>query len=195
MPDQRTGLPTAERVRRPGVRPLWIVIVLLVVGAGALWLSSRLTWDWSRDVTPLRGTVVTTRSGSQVASALNPLAILALAAVAAVLAIGGWVRRVVGVLVGIVGLAAIWLGVDGVWRVFGTQPAGYPRSQVAGGHLLAIVAGLLIVAAAIQVVRYADVLPRLGGSYQAPGAPRKRRDPDAELWQALSDGEDPTARD
>lgn len=169
--------------------------MLLIVGAGLLWLSSRLTWDWSTQLTPLRGTVVVTRTGSQVAAALNPLAIIALAAVAALLAIGGWLRRLVGILVAIAGLAAIWVGANALPSVFGTQPAGYPRSQVVSGHLVAVLAGLVVLAAGVQIVRYASGMPRLGGSYQTPGAAKRRHDPDTELWQALSDGEDPTARE
>lgn len=169
--------------------------MLLVVGAGVLWLSSRLTWDWSLQTSLLRGTVVVTRTGSQVAAALNPLALLVLAAIAAVLAIGGWVRRIVGGLVGIAGLAAIWLGVDGLPGVFGPHPVGYPRSQVVSGHLLAVLAGVAIVVAAVQIVRYADRMPKLGGNYQAPGAARRRRDPDVEMWHALSEGRDPTTNE
>lgn len=174
---------------------MWTVILLLLVGAGLLWLSSRLTWDWDRQFSPIRGTVVVMENGGQAAAALTPLALLALAAIAAVLAIGGWVRRIIGVLVGFAGLAAIWVGANGVPGVFGTHPAGYPRSQVIAGHLTAVLAGVCVVIAAVQIVRHADGMPKLGGNYQAPGAPRRRRDPDAEMWQALSQGEDPTEHD
>lgn len=172
-----------------------MVVVLLVVGAGALWLASRLTWTWSRQVTPLRGTVTVTGSGADVSSALVPLAVLALAAVAAVLAIGGWARRVVGVLVGLAGTAAVWSGMIGVSDVFGPHPDGYPRSQVLFGHTAAVLAGLLLVAAAVLVIRGAAGMPRMGGSYQTPAAAKRRRDPDTELWQALSEGRDPTVGD
>jgi uncharacterized membrane protein (TIGR02234 family) len=203
MPDQREH-PDTERAAagaanprgaRPGVRPLWTVIVLLVLGAGALWLASRLTWSWSRELTPLRGTVVVTQDGAHVSVALVPLAVLAVAGIAAVLAIGGWARGLVGVLVGIAGLAAIWVGATGLPGVFGTHPSGYPQSQVVGGHALTVVAGVLIVAAAVIVVRNAARMPRLGGNYQTPSAARRRRDPESELWQALSEGRDPTAND
>lgn len=180
------------RPARPGVRPLWTVVVLLVLGAGALWLSSRLTWSWERQLTPLRGTVTVTRNGGDISTALVPLALVSLAAVAAVLAIGGWWRRVVGVLIGIAGLAAVWSGLTDVSTVFAAHPDGYPRSQVLSGHGLAVLAGLLVVAAAVLVVRNADRMPRLGGSYQTPSAAKRRKDPDAELWQALSEGRDPT---
>jgi uncharacterized membrane protein (TIGR02234 family) len=174
---------------------LWTVIGLLVVGAAVLWLSSRLTWSWSRELTPLRGTVVVGKRGSEVAPALVPLAILAVAGIAAVFAIGGWGRRLVGVLVGVAGLAAVWVGVDGLPAVFGAHPGDYPLSQVVIGHLLAVLAGLLVLAAGVQVVRHANGMPRLGGSYQTPSAAKRRRDPDTELWQALSEGRDPTVNE
>jgi uncharacterized membrane protein (TIGR02234 family) len=171
------------------------VILLLALGAGALWLSSSLTWSWSREVTPLRGTVVNARNGAEVDTALVPLALLALAAIAAVFAIGGWWRRVVGGLVGLAGIAAVWTGTSGLSEVVGTHPAGYPQWQVLIGHFAAVLAGLLIVAAAVVVVRNAADMPRLGGNYQTPSATKRRADPDTELWHALTEGRDPTANE
>jgi uncharacterized membrane protein (TIGR02234 family) len=193
-PAPEVTVETPTRRPRPGLRPLWTVILLLVLGAVVLWIASRLTWSWSRELTALRGTVVVTQRGSEVAAALVPLAILALAAVAAVLAIGGWWRRLVGIVVVIAGLAAVWTGAGDLPGVFGAHPDGYPLSQVVTGHLLAVLAGLFVVAAGVLVVRNARTLPRMGGNYEAP-AGRRRRDPDAELWQALSEGRDPTANE
>jgi hypothetical protein len=130
-----------------------------------------------------------------VSSALVPLAVLALAAVAAVLAIGGWGRRLVGLLVGVAGGVAVWAGISGLSAVFGPHPVGYPQSQILFGHGLAVLAGLLLVAVAVLVVRAAARLPRMGAGYQTPSAARRRRDPDTELWQALSEGRDPTAHE
>jgi uncharacterized membrane protein (TIGR02234 family) len=174
---------------------MWTVVVLLVLAAGALWLASRLTWSWTRQVTPVRGTIVVTGNGDQVSAALIPLALLALAAVAAVLAIGGWGRRLIGVLVAVAGVAAGWVGIDGLSAVLDVHPAGYPRFTVLCGHGLAVLAGLLMVAAAVVVVRHAALLPRMGAGYQTPSAAKRRRDPDTELWQALSEGHDPTAHE
>jgi len=174
---------------------LWTVLALLALGAGALWLASRLTWSWSRQPTPLRGVQVVSVNGAGVSSALVPLAVLALTAVAAVLAIGGWGRRLVGLLVGVAGVAAVWAGTGGLSAVFGPHPVGYPRLQILFGHGLAMLAGVLLVVAAVLVVRGAARLPRMGAGYQTPSAAKRRRDPDTELWQALSEGRDPTAHE
>jgi uncharacterized membrane protein (TIGR02234 family) len=141
----------------------------------------------------LRGTQVVTHDGAATSSALVPLAVLAVAAIAAVLAIGGWPRRIVGALIGLAGVACLGSGTAGLPAVFGAHPNGYPQSQILLGHGLALLAGLLLVAASIVVVRHATDLPRMGGNYRTPGATRRRRDPDTELWQALSEGQDPTA--
>jgi hypothetical protein len=179
--------------RRPGLRLLWTTVLVLLVAAVALWLSSKLTWTWSRHLTPLRGNVVDSADGADAQPALVPLAVLALAAIAALLAIGGWWRRVVGVLIGLAGLATGWTATSDLSGVFGAHPTGYPQWQVFGGHVLALLAGLLMVLAAVLVVRGAGTMPRLGASYENPSTAKRRRDPDTELWQALSEGRDPTA--
>jgi hypothetical protein len=95
----------------------------------------------------------------------------------------------------VAGLAAVWAGTTGLSAVFAAHPIGYPRSQVLFGHGLAMLAGLLLVAASVLVVRNAARLPRMGGGYQTPSAAKRRRDPDTELWQALSEGRDPTVHE
>lgn len=172
-----------------------MILALLVLAALSLWLASRLAWSWSRQQTPLHGMVVDRQNGGQVQPALVPLALLSLASIAAILAVGGWPRRVVGVLVALVGVAAVWIGASDLSVVFGVRPNGYPTGEVLSGHGLAMLAGVLLMAAGVQVVRTAGVLPRLGASYQTPRAARQVRDPNKELWHALSEGRDPTSRD
>jgi hypothetical protein len=171
---------------------MWTVVLLLVLGALALWLASLVTWIWSRQLTPLRGNVVSSQTGGQAATALVPLALLSLAAIAAVLAIGGWLRRIVGVLVGCAGVAALWTAMHDLPGVFGAHPFGYPQSQILAGHGLAVLGGLLLVAAGVLVVHGAARMPKLGASYQTPAAAKRAANPDTELWQALSEGKDPT---
>ncbi|HEX7660527.1 MAG TPA: Trp biosynthesis-associated membrane protein [Pseudonocardiaceae bacterium] len=191
MPSPSSRGPGRRSGRRLS-RPLWTILALLALGALALWLASRLAWSWSRQATPLHGVVTDRQDGSQVQPALVPLALLALASIAAILAIGGWPRRVVGVLIALVGAVAVWLGVGGVSAAFGARPAGYPTAEVLSGHGLAMLGGLFLVTAGVLVVRAAGTLPRLGAGYQTPGAARETRDPDKELWTALSEGRDPT---
>jgi uncharacterized membrane protein (TIGR02234 family) len=192
-PEARAESSVSTRPRRPPVRLLWTVILLLAVGAGLLYLSSKLTWNWSRHPTALRGLVVDAQDGATAQPALVPLALLALAGIAAVFAIGGWWRRIIGGLLALAGLATVWAGTSGLSGLTSAHPVGYPASQVAIAHGLVLFAGLLVVVASVLVVRGAAVLPRLGSNYQAPGARTRPKDPDAELWRALSEGEDPTA--
>lgn len=167
-------------------------MALLAVGAGLLWLASRFTWTWSIDRTPLRGNVVAVRTGDQAVRALVPLALLALAAVAALLAVGGWLRRIVGVLVGCAGLAVLWLAIGDLGSVFGTHPNGYPLSQILAGRGIAVLGGVALGIAGLLTVRGAGRMPRLGARYAAPAEAKRAANADAELWHALSEGRDPT---
>lgn len=164
------GVPDAAPGARRGRRPLWIVVALLLLGAAALWGASGITWDASAD-----------RTGAEVVPALTPLALLCLAAIAAAVALGGWARRVLGVVVVLAGAAAAFQGVgaDG-------PPVG--RGLVLVGALLVVAAGALL------VVR-GSAMPRLGGGYRTPGAAKANADPERDLWNALERGDDPTDRD
>jgi uncharacterized membrane protein (TIGR02234 family) len=167
--------------------------LVLAVAAALLWLASRFTWTWSRHPTPLRGNVVDVQTGAEANPVLVPFAVLALAAIAGVLATSGWIRRIEGGLIGLAGVGVFWAGTVGLSDVFGAHPADYPAWQVLGGRVLVWCAGALMLCASALVVWRSEELPRLGARY-ASSPDTKRRDPDVELWQALSDGEDPTAR-
>lgn len=143
-------------------RPLWIVTALLLGASAALWGSSRLPW------------------AGDAPAALVPLALLALAGIAGVLATSGWARRAVGVVIVLAGVAASWTGVDG----------GFGHGFWA--RLVALLAALALVVAGVVLVRSGHRMPKLGGSYQTPAAARGSETPDKELWRALSEGQDPT---
>ncbi len=164
MSDVPEGPPDVAKAPK---RPLWIVVLLLLLGAAALWGSSRLAWD--------------DRRGDEVLPALVPLALLCLAAIAAVVALSGWVRRVLGVVVVAAGGTATWLGVS--------------ESGALPGRGLAVLGGILALGAGVVLVVRGSVMPRLGGGYQTPGAARRSADPERELWNALERGDDPTDRD
>lgn len=176
----------------PRRRLLWIVVVGLASAAALLWGAGQLAWDWQVRAVPGGGSVPRETSGAVLHPSLTPLALLALAAIAAAVATGGWPRRIVGVLVALCGLVALWLGLGSFGAVFAAHPPGYPTLTTAFGRLLAALAGLVLVGCGAVLVRAAQSLPRLGAAYQAPGAERRPVDPDRRMWEALSDGEDPT---
>ncbi|GLY66227.1 hypothetical protein Atai01_28460 [Amycolatopsis taiwanensis] len=169
---------------------MWTITAALLLGAALLWGSSRLVWTAQTRDAGIRGIVLDTRIGDQVASALVPLAVLALAGVAGMVATGGWARRVLSVVLVAAGAAMCWVAVDGAhWSGY---PTGAPVTEIVTGRGLALLAGILVIAGGLLGVRYARVMPRLGAQYSAPSVKKPARDADAELWEALSEGEDPT---
>ncbi|AHI00401.1 Trp biosynthesis-associated membrane protein [Kutzneria albida] len=175
-------------------RPLWTVVGLLALASLVLWLSSQMTWTWSQHTDDLRGLVTTKATGDQAETALVPLAVLVLALVAAVVATGGWLRRITGVVVLLSGFGVLWLAANGIGDVLGPHPAGYPAGTVLAAHGLAALAGLAVLAGGTLLVAAGHRMPRLGAKYQSPQAKKPVTDPDRELWQALDSGQDPTAR-
>jgi hypothetical protein len=167
-----------------------MIVVALLLAALALWGASRLTWFAEFRDGGVRGTVLHRETGEQRATALVPLALLALAGVAGVIATGGWARRVLGVVLALAGVAAVWSGVAGVR--FGGYAGGLPVTEMLLGRGLAVLGGILVAAGGLAAVKGAGRAARLGARYAAPATRKKVRDPDAELWEALSEGEDPT---
>jgi hypothetical protein len=164
--------------------------VVLLLGSAALWGSSRMVWTAQTRDAGVRGMVLDTQTGAQATGALIALALLALAGVAGMIATGGWPRRVVAGVLVVAGLAACWVAVDGLrW---GGYPRGAPVGQIFTGRGLAVVAGILVIAGGLVGFRRARVMPRLGARYSTPSVKKSARDPDTELWEALSEGEDPT---
>jgi hypothetical protein len=119
-------------------RPLWIVLVLLLLAAAGQWAASQA-----------------------------PFALFCLAAVAALVALSGWARRVLGVV--LVAAAAV-AAPD--WNGF------------------AIASGLCLLASGAILVWLGHQLPRFGVGGQQSSAP----DPERDMWRALERGEDPTDR-
>lgn len=171
-------------------RPLWTVTAALLLGAVLLWGSSRLVWTAQARDAGVRGIVLDTQTGAQLTGALVPLAVLALAGVAGMVATGGWARRILAMVLLIAGAAVCWVAFDGArW---GGYPSGAPVTKIVTGRGLALLAGILVIVGGLVAVRHARVMPRLGARYSAPSVKKPVRDADAELWEALSEGEDPT---
>ncbi|HET8642571.1 MAG TPA: Trp biosynthesis-associated membrane protein [Pseudonocardiaceae bacterium] len=186
-------------------RALVLTVVMLGAGAAALWAASLLVWAW-RVEPAAGGVVVREQRGAQAEPALVGLAVAALAAVAAVLATGGWLRRVTGALVlagGAAALAVAWSGLAqprprgagdvGSGRWAGEIDRWWPQAVTAVG--LTALAGVLLAAAGALVLMRGHRMPRMGSRYQRhaqqPG-PAQRPAGDRALWDALDAGRDPT---
>ncbi|WP_436971588.1 Trp biosynthesis-associated membrane protein [Micromonospora vinacea] len=185
-----------------GRRALTYAVLLCLAGAGlALWAATR---SWSVELTvrpaplpPVRDA----RSGASLLPWLPALAVVTLAGGGAVLATRGRLRQVLGVLLGVLGLAVAAGGGYGlVADVGGAVSRQWPALCLLGG-LLAALGGWW------TALRGGD-WPAMGARYErptrsAPEAASTQGDPagpptplagrrTTEAWDALDRGEDPT---
>jgi Tryptophan-associated transmembrane protein (Trp_oprn_chp) len=160
-------------------RPLWMVAGALAGAAVALWASSRLAWTTELVRHPGTDVTTTISHGGAESKPLVPLAVLALAGVAAAVASTGWPRRVLGAVLGLAGFGAFAMSV-------GTSDF-FPW-----GRILAGVGGVLMMVAAAVLVRFGGRMPRLGTAYRRPDTAAPVEDSDHAMWRALSLGKDPT---
>ena len=174
----------------------------MLAAAALLWAASAVVWASQRYQTPFTGEKTFGATGAVLRPELVPLALAALAAVAAVLATGGLLRRLMGVLVAAAGGVLAWRALDWFasgWFTFGapdippaSMPIGQPSPNPAGPVLMSVAAVVLIVAG-LLVALVAHRMPAMGAKYSAPGTRKpKSHDPDKQLWEALDEGEDPT---
>jgi tryptophan-associated transmembrane protein len=192
--------------RAPSRKALVATIVALIAASAALGGSAAIEWVQMDVQAPLRGIIPVRLAGSAVLPALGPLAVLALAAVAAVLASSGWVRWLLGAL--LLGAAvpptvAVLRALDERWLTGAAMSAGQrpARSVPIGsamvhfaGPALAAVAAVLIAAAGVALVLRGHRMPRLGRRYETPTArPSGPESLDGRFWERMDAGEDPTA--
>lgn len=168
-----------EDDRRARRRPLWIVVSLLFLGAVALWGASSLTWVHGAPVTQGgRVSPTSALTGAEAVPALVPVALLCAAAIAAAVALGGWARRLLGVVVLAAGAA--------------TAVVTLTTTGALGARAVALLGALLVLGAGGLLVLRGAAMPKLGGGYRTPGAAKRSADPDRDLWNALERGDDPT---
>jgi hypothetical protein len=188
-------------------RALLATIAALIAASAALGGAAALRWAQIDVQTPLRGIVGVGLAGSEVLPALGPLAAVALAAVAAVLATGGRVRWLLGALL----LGAAVPPIVAVLHVFDTRwltgvtmsTAQRPARSVPVGSATALFAGpvlaaagaALLAAAGVALIGWGHRMPRLGRRYQTPIARSDGRVPpdDRRFWERMDAGEDPTS--
>ncbi len=87
-------------------RPIFPVL-LLALGAIALWGSSRMTWVTLHSSDGLTEPRTQHLNGGLWFGALTPLALVLVASIAAVFATKGWLRRLMGVVVALVGAVTV----------------------------------------------------------------------------------------
>jgi hypothetical protein len=186
-------------------RLLGLACLGLAAASGLLWGASALVWY---RVTPA-GRAPVAFEGVQVSPSLTGYALLALAGVAALVATGGVVRRVLAVLLGIAGVVvAVTATTALLGSPFATDapaatlpqpPAGtsvdvlrFQPTAITPAPLLAVAGGLVLLAVAVLVVLREPRLTRLGARFAAPGKRPVEIDPDRAAWQDLDAGRDPT---
>jgi hypothetical protein len=175
---------TQGRLRDP--RALLAVCVGLAGSAALLWGASATVWF---RIAGLPGRPATESTGVEVAPSLTGFALLVLAAVAALVATAGPVRRIVAALLVLVGVV---VGVVVVQAAL-VPPAAAGVTTRTAAPLLAVAGAVVLLAVSLFVLLREPRLPRLGARYAAPGARRVEMDPDRAAWQALDAGTDPTA--
>lgn len=172
-------------------RPLWIIAVLLLGAAAALWGATKVSWVPdvpAQEHVPGLGTGGvggTARGAAEAApTSFTALALLGLAGLLGMFAVGGWARRVLGGIIAVAGVFVCWRAAaePGPWSLF-------------TGRGIALLGGVLFLAAGLLIVRYATRLPTMGTRYQLADAERRSGDPHKDMWDDLSHGEDPTRKE
>lgn len=207
--------PAPAGAPRGAARRLLTVVAALLASAGALAGSAALGWYAADVPAPGRAPVRVAARGADLLPGLDAAALLALAAVAAAVALGGIARRLLGI---VLVLVAVWVGAA-VAGVVAAPPDGAALAALPGAPagaglpvgvagtaapLLAGVGVLLLAAAGVLLGVRERGLARLGARYAAarpggtdPGAEHRpaprEADPDRSAWEALDAGRDPTA--
>ncbi|BDH57341.1 TIGR02234 family membrane protein [Tsukamurella sp. PLM1] len=195
-------------------RNLAVACVLLAIAAGAVWGASRMSWMHvivADGLSPERTMDV---AGHTWAPALNALPLVFLAAIPAALALKGWARAVVAV---VVAASAVGTGYPAL-QVLTQEPdvryietiLDLARKDYLGETDKVLAGPLLAVAGAAVAVVAAALLMRgtrgggMGSKYQSPAARRAELEQrvfdgaaaepasERELWDALDGGGDPT---
>lgn len=146
--------------------------------------------------------VESTLSGADAAPLVPAAGLVLLAAAVALIAVRGVGRAATGLLVAVAGGTLAWSGLRAL--VAGVRPTdvGGTAADVAvdpsaAWPAVAVVAGLIGVAAGALVVVRGRTWPGMGQRYERTGTaattPRSAEDRAQDAWKALDRGEDPTA--
>jgi uncharacterized membrane protein (TIGR02234 family) len=196
-----------------------IAQLLLVLSAAALWVASRFTWVDVQSFDGLGLPKTSALNGAAWSTALIPLALVLLAAAVAVLAVRGWLLRLLAVLVAAASAGMAYLAIS-LWIIKDVAPraadlAEVPIVDLTGTHryftgaVITLVAAVCALAGAVLLMRAArssSGAPAATAKYAAPAARREAAQAKAGesaedsmsermIWDALDEGHDPTNPD
>lgn len=179
---------------------------LVLLAGGRQWAAVRAHGA----LTPVEQTL----TGGELAGAVTALGWAGLAALAALLATGGWARRAVGALLVLLGAAAAWSAAGAVRHAHVLAVAeersallrlsGEAAIDVSRWWAVAAAGGALLAVTGALAVARGHRWPGLSARYERPGAvpasarparPAPAADDPVGLWKSLDRGEDPTADD
>lgn len=158
-------------------RQLGLVAVLAVAGAALAAAAAALTWWTAQYVDPLTGALTVTASGATCVPELIPLALVSLAGFGAALATRGVLRRIVGAVIALCGIAVAVRSA----MLFGSTPAALvgdltrPADPVGAAQLhpfgpaLGVLAGLLLAGAGVLVLIGIGARQAMGSRYERRG--------------------------
>jgi len=180
------------------------VLGLLATGAIALFAVTR-AWASATVRTPGLPTDQVSVSGVDAAPILAGLAVLIVAAALGVVAAGGWLRQLVGLLIaavaGLAAVRALTLDAGGapLGRALKDSPAyiGGVNPSVNGAAWPWIAALAFAVACALGVVvaMRGRAWPRMSARYERKDPAAVDPTDEADLWRAQDEGQDPTRGD
>ncbi|MGY0497918.1 TIGR02234 family membrane protein [Nocardia sp. FBN12] len=220
QPADRTDSTAATGVApAPAAKPV-VAVVLLALAAAGLWASSRMTWVTVHSADGLTEPRTDDLNGGVWFGALTPLALVLVASIAAVFAVKGVLRQLLGVVISVVAAAAavpgfaLAVGAGKTAERAGTLAELPVRAVVSGAdtHLgpaiLSIFAACLALAAGILLTRRTGERAEASDKYDNPvfrradasAAVSKQHTEtgsaaplsDRVLWDALDAGTDPT---
>jgi hypothetical protein len=172
-------------------RTFWPTVLVGVAGAGlAAYAGGR---DWVR--IHAGGDPITAVGVSLDSPATTALALVALAAWGVLLVTRGWFRRGVAILAAVAAIAPV----AGVWDTRAHLLDTHADSAGTTWPWVAAAACLVSAAAAVLAVMKAPRWPEMGRRYDAPAGAATPAVPledqsSLDVWKALDEGHDPTAR-
>ena len=177
-------------------RGLLVAVVCTAGAGGVLLLAAGRTWGSAVVTATGGGRLAVDTTGGDVAPALPALGVALLVLAVAVLAARSWIRRLVGLVIVVVGGAAVTVAStarDDVAAELTRQAfaaSGSIDPSTSAWAVLAAVAGTVAVLTGAGTVLVGARWPTLGSRYDAPAA--RPRDETVSAWEALDRGDDPT---